>query len=909
MPYRREVNRSPDRRTSKQVHPAKFPVFAEALESRTLMTVPAGFAESQVVTNLRNPTAMDIAPDGRIFVSEQPGDVKIVKDGKEIATPFFTVPTVVLGERGLSSVVLDPNFAQNGYVYMYWTVPEANGAEAFNRITRVTASGDVADPASAVTIFDGDGIGPRINHMSGAMHFGADGKLYVAMGESNKPDYAQSFDNVLGKLLRLNPDGSIPTDNPYYNEVTGKNRAIYLLGLRNTFTFAIQPGTGRIFGNDVGNASWEEINELLPHKNYGWPIIEGHITTQTPPTDYVDPLYAYPHTTGCAVTGCSFYNPTTPNFPAEYVGDYFFADLCKSFVKTYNPVTKEVKNFAFQIQRPVDIDIGSDGSMYILNNARDADPGGITRVTWTRSLAPSVGTQPKSQTISVGQPVTFTVAASGQNLSYQWQRDGKDIDGATSTSYTIDSVKASDDGAQFRVRVTNSSGSALSNVANLTVTTNQPPTPVITSPAAGTTYRAGDSFTFTGAGTDPEDGALPPTQLTWEVLFHHDEHTHPFLSLTSGSSISFTIPTSGEVSDNVWYRIHLTAQDSQGLTREVFQDLNPQKADFTVNTNIPGLTFTIDGQPQTQTFTDTGVIGVERQLGAAPVQTLNGQMYLFTGWSDGGAAEHVVSTPEVATTYTAVYRPRTVGEQLPGVDLSAALLTAPPAQITGGLKGKTAVKVLNDGDQISTGDVKVDLFLSTDSTLDDADPMVTTLTKRLSLKPGKSKALKLSYLFPSVADGSYYMLARAERTDSPTEIDATNNIAASATTVPNRMPVIDFSGTFLRQPATLAFGRRAAVSLNLYNIGNSIANGAMEITTYLTTDPTGQTGLTEIGDLSKKLKLRPGRPQKFDVKFILPAGLAAGTYYLATKIDAANAFAEVDETNNLFVSQAPITVS
>ena len=151
-------------------------------------------------------------------------------------------------------------------------------------------------------------------------------------------------------------------------------------------------------------------------------------------------------------------------------------------------------------------------------------------MTYTGSSAPAITLDPESQTISVNHPVTFTVAASGApTLTYQWQKNDVDIGGATGTSYTINSVTLADDQKQFRCKVSNGSGTATSAEAVLTVTTNQPPTATISTPPPPTNYDAGDTITYAGSGSDPEDGALPPSALTWWVNFHHDTHFHPFM--------------------------------------------------------------------------------------------------------------------------------------------------------------------------------------------------------------------------------------------------------------------------------------------------------------------------------------------------------------------------------------------
>ena len=184
-------------------------------------TLPAGFTEALVASGLNNPTAMQFAPDGRLFVCEQGGRLRVIKDGALLSTPFLTVTVSASGERGLLGVAFDPNFAVNQYVYVYYT---ATSPAVHNRVSRFTANGDVAVPGSEVVILDLDNLSSATNHNGGALNFGPDGKLYVSVGENANPSNAQTLSNLLGKVLRLNSDGTIPTDNPFYASATGKNR-------------------------------------------------------------------------------------------------------------------------------------------------------------------------------------------------------------------------------------------------------------------------------------------------------------------------------------------------------------------------------------------------------------------------------------------------------------------------------------------------------------------------------------------------------------------------------------------------------------------------------------------------------------------------------------------------------------
>src|SRR6267142_2403695 len=262
-------------------------------------TLPSGFMETQI-NGLSSPTAMDFAPDGRLFVCLQGGNLRVIKNGVLLSTPFLTLTVDSSGERGLLGVAFDPNFAANSFVYVYYTVP---GSPAHNRVGRFTANGDVAVAGSQTNLLELDNLSSAGNHNGGAIHFGPAGKLYIAVGENANGSNSQTLANLLGKVLRINADGTIPTDNPFFNTATGNNRAIWALGLRNPFTFGFQPGTGRLFINDVGQNAWEEINEGVGHSNYGWSICEGPSCTGTPPTDYRAPLYTYNHMTGTP-TGC-----------------------------------------------------------------------------------------------------------------------------------------------------------------------------------------------------------------------------------------------------------------------------------------------------------------------------------------------------------------------------------------------------------------------------------------------------------------------------------------------------------------------------------------------------------------------------------------------------------------------------
>src|SRR5262245_7261788 len=214
--------------------------------------LPSGFVEQILTQDLASPTAAAVAPDGRIFVAEQAGAIRVVKAGVLLPEPFAVLAADGKNERGLLGITLHPDFPHTPFVYVYYS---ALGLGA-NRLSRFQAAGDVALPDEEVLAELPSYLGSDI-HMGGALHFGPAGMLYVATGDHTRSLEAQQLTSIVGKLLRLDEDGGIPEDNPFYSQTTGLLRAIWARGLRNPFTFAFHPATGRLLINDVGQTDWE----------------------------------------------------------------------------------------------------------------------------------------------------------------------------------------------------------------------------------------------------------------------------------------------------------------------------------------------------------------------------------------------------------------------------------------------------------------------------------------------------------------------------------------------------------------------------------------------------------------------------------------------------------------------------
>jgi glucose/arabinose dehydrogenase len=611
-------------------------------------TFPAGFSQVKI-PNIYYPTSMAFAPDGRIFVTEKAGKIRIIKNGV-VSNTFATVTVDQLNERGLGSICLDPNFSSNHYVYVYYT---STSGSIHNRLSRFTADGDYAVAGSEVIIMEFE---PSVGslHNGGGMCFAPDGKLFLAVGNDNVNANSQNLDTYKGKVLRINPDGSVPSGNPFSGSEAAKR--IWAYGFRNPWTIDIQPGTGKLFVNDVGEGAWEEINDATsPGKNFGWPDTEG--PTSNPA--YTSPLYAYRHSDpdtegGCAVSGGAFFNPGSTNYPSQYAGKYFFLDYCNNWINYLDlssGVTKH--NFASGLDGALNcLKTGKDGNIYYFSISENS----LYKIVYSGSDSPVITQQPANLTIAQGQNAAFNVTASGANpLYYQWLKNGNTISGANSANYTINNVQAGDAG-QYSVKVSNSFGNITSNSATLTVTAfNSKPNATILSPVSGTLYRYSDIINFSGSATDNEDGNLPASSLYWYIECHHDLHIHPGPTVPAGvSSGSFTADF-GDKSANVYYRLCLVATDAGGLKDTTFVDIPPHKSQLTIATQPAGLQILVDEQPEVAPYSVPAVVGMPRNINVITPQKINGANYIFDHWSQGGTAAQSISITDSDASYTAFY--------------------------------------------------------------------------------------------------------------------------------------------------------------------------------------------------------------------------------------------------------------
>lgn len=616
-------------------------------------SLPTGFA--QVTIGGAEPTipfatALAFTPDGRIFVTQQNGIVRVIKDNVILKDPFYQTTAEMNGERGMDGITVDPDFDTNHYVYVYYTVP---GTPSHNRILRLTADGDKAIEGSETVILDLDNLASAPIHNGGTLGFGIDGKLYVSTGDNSDGTWPQDLDSYLGKILRINKDGSAPPDNPFPTGSEQRKR-VWAYGFRNPFSMGFHPVTGQIFANEVGQETVEEINDVTtPGLNYGWPATEG-------PTDnpaYQTPYFSYRHSgstpSGCAVVGGDFVPPNS-NYPLEFVGKYFFLDFCNNWMYWLDPsdATPEATYFGNIGSYNINMQAAPDGNLYFISRRINA----VQKLVYSDTGFPIITSNPLKTTSIDGQSVSLSVVAVGQApLTYQWMKAGVDIPDATGSTFTIPTVGFNDAG-MYTVKVTNAIGSVVTEDAELRVTANNAPIVTIKAPSGLGKYFGGGSIDYSAVATDEEDGALPESAYQWFIDFHHDTHKHDQPPVT-GSSGSFLVPDRGETSPHVWYRFIVKATDVGGLTGVDSVDVYPLLAKMTFKSIPSGLQITLDGQPVTTPHTVEGVSGIIRDIGASTSVDAGGFQLEFLSWSMGGDAEQSIVTPNVDLDYTVTYSP------------------------------------------------------------------------------------------------------------------------------------------------------------------------------------------------------------------------------------------------------------
>lgn len=663
---------------------------------------PANFTDVSVVTGLGAPTDIAFLPNGRMLITTQGGTLYSATTAgtKNVA---YSVPAICSDfERGLLGVAVDPSFNSNSYVYLFYTFNKNNSCAAnsssspVNRVSRFTynSSSNTLSGGSETVLVD-NMPSPNGNHNAGDLGFGKDGFLYISIGDggcdlsnsslcAGQNTNARKTNILTGKILRVTRDGGIPAGNPFTGSdsgvcaVNGRTtatycRETYAWGLRNPFRFAFDPNASetKVYVNDVGQGTWEEIDNLVAGADYGWNVREGGCANGSttncgaPPSGMTNPIYAYQHGSCNSITSGAF----VPNgiWPSQYNGAYLFSDYTcgltwqltgssGSFSRTQFASGAGVISMAF----------GPSGSTQALYYTTYDGGGLVRKIEYTgQANRPPVARATADKTAGAA-PLTVTFDGSdstdpdGDTLTYDWNfGDGSTHGTGVSPqhTYTTDATRT--------VTLTVSDGKGGTDTETLTITVgNTQPSATIVSPASGALFNVGQTITLQGTGTDAEDGTIPDEDMTWNVILHHDTHTHPFVTNETGNNVQFTAPAPEDLAAaaNSYLEIQLTVTDSEGLSRTVTRNFQPRKVNLTFNTVPAGLMLTVEERTLTGPTTVTSWAGWQIQVEAPSPQTLSGQTYTFGSWSDSGAAAHTITTPSSTQTYTATFQsngPRT----------------------------------------------------------------------------------------------------------------------------------------------------------------------------------------------------------------------------------------------------------
>jgi glucose/arabinose dehydrogenase len=712
---------------------------------------PAGFAQQVVLSGLTRPTKLVFSPDGRIFVAQKNGIIKVFDSFSDPTPTVFADlrPQVYdLEDMGLIGLALPPNFPTDPYVYVSYSYdgvingPPSTYQDACavignclssSRVSRLKASGDVMVGAEKVLLHDW--CTQIDSHSIGDLGFGPDGALYVTGGDGASAtftDYGQAGNPVnpcgdppapagaaltpptaeggglraqdirtpadktglSGTLIRINPSNGLALpNNPLAGNADLNNRRIIAYGLRNSFRWSFRPGTNEVWAGDVGWRTWEEINRIVPPttktiQNYGWPCYEGNnpqngynaanlnlceslynapIGTVTPP------YYTYAHSQqvaagdgcpigGSAPGGVAFYPATGGSYPATYAGALFFADYARGCIWAMRaganglPDPANVVAFSSSAISPVDLEIGPDHDLYYV----DLTGGTIRRFHYSSGNQPPVAvvkaTPPSG---NAPLPVSFDATGTtdpdpGEILSYQW--DFNDDGSYDATGSTATHTYAAIGTYTARLRVSDLGGLVDTATIRILVGTSAP-VPKIKLGAGAQNWVVGQTITYSGTATDPQDGALPASALSWHLINRHcttvdNCHTHVVQDRSGVATGSFPGPDHEYPS---YLELTLTAVDRGGLTGSTTVRLDPKTVDISLASVPSGLRVNLDGVNHTTPATTQVIVGATISLSAPSPQPTAGATYNFGQWSDGGARTHVVVAPAAATTYTATF--------------------------------------------------------------------------------------------------------------------------------------------------------------------------------------------------------------------------------------------------------------
>jgi glucose/arabinose dehydrogenase/PKD repeat protein len=676
-----------------------------------------GFHDETIVGGLTIPTTAAWAPDGRLFIAEKSGVLKVLNPGESSAATILDINPEVNDayDHGLLGLALDTDYDTNHYVYLLYTAEKHplmadTDAPTFSHLDRVQVSGSnvVSD---RTTLLGGDGLvegqagtdcvtenfvttWPSSNdldcipsegrsHSIGTVVSAPDGTLYVGSGDASSyaeydPLAFRVYDNqsLAGKILHIDRDGrAIPGPHPFcsgtatLDDVCAK---IYARGFRNPFRFKLR-SDGTLTVGDVGWNTREEIDLIgSAGHSYGWPCYEGTMHTVTYKdnpkcdTEYanesggdadVPPAYDYPHTSTNAVVGGPVY-PDGP-YPDLYDGQMFFGDYSDSFLKLLpldsGGAVAGLPTVLSDDWMGADLVLTPDGTIaYPDFGTGEPGTGSIKEIVYAGAGAGTPHAAASANPVAGGKPldVTFSAAESSdperQALTYDW-----DFGDGTPHGSAKSLIHRYVNSGPYDAAVTVKDPDGHTDTATVHVDVfDDPPTPTIETPVAGSTYRDGDTISLHGSATD---GGVPldPSALSWSVILHHGAHTHFVGTFTGTANPSFVARRDHDT--NSFYEVRLRATDSDGEWRQTTIEVHPEGVPFQILSSPAGAPVSYSGVARTAPFSTSSAIGLQTAISAAARFTQGGTHYFFDSWSDGGARLRQLEIPDHATSHTARY--------------------------------------------------------------------------------------------------------------------------------------------------------------------------------------------------------------------------------------------------------------
>ncbi len=419
----------------------------------TLLTVLRVSAQnptlSPLVTGLTTPVGLTHAGDDRLFVTQQNGWIRIIKDGEILSPPFLNISSLIStgGERGLLGLAFHPDYTDNGYFYVNYTA-SGNGATRISRFSVSNDNPNIADASSEQIILSIPQ--PYSNHNGGHIEFGSDGFLYIGMGDGGSGGDPQNFSqnnmSLLGKMLRIDVNTAqgylIPPDNPFADDDFTSDE-IWAFGLRNPWKFSFDRETGDMWIGDVGQNNWEEVNfqpaASTGGENYGWRCYEGNVAYNLsgcgPQEQYTFPVHVYPNQpgTGCSVTGGVVYRGE--RFPALY-GTYFYADFCSNLVwgLSDNGEGGWINTSFGNLGASSIAAFGEDacGEVYIVGRSP-----GVVYLLKDNECADAVIQAEPGTSLCDSDSIILNAGCHTQGIDFQWHLNGEIIEGATGHELSV----------------------------------------------------------------------------------------------------------------------------------------------------------------------------------------------------------------------------------------------------------------------------------------------------------------------------------------------------------------------------------------------------------------------------------------------------------------------------------------